>query len=73
MKPIPAPKSDQETIQDKMLKLQSLSDAIIRAKKAFTDKPDYFTAAAVQRLERQRRELRGTLPRLKLAVDNTQS
>lgn len=73
MKPKPAvsTKTLEDTLEDKMMKLKSLSDAILRAKKTFQEKPDYFTAAAVQRLERQRAELRGTLPRLNVVVDNT--
>ena len=57
---LPEPETDA-----KMRKVQALSDAIQRAKEALAASPSQTNALAIQRLVRQRAELRGTLPPLK--------
>jgi hypothetical protein len=61
---IPRP-GDLETIE-KMAKVRALTDAILRARDAHAREKTYATAANIQHLERQRRELQRLLPRLVL-------
>jgi hypothetical protein len=50
---------------EKMAQVQSLSAAIQRAKEALAKDKSYGSASNLQRLIRQRDELRGTMPPLR--------
>jgi hypothetical protein len=52
---------------EKMDQIRSLSSAIYRAKLAQAKDKSYGSAANIQRLVRQRDELRGTMPPLRAA------
>lgn len=54
----------------KLAKLRSLSDAISRAEASLSASPSHPNAIALQRLQRQRSELRATLPPLRLVQSN---
>lgn len=52
-------------LEDKMRVLNRLSDSIDRARRTFVNDPNYKNALAIQHLERQRKDIRRTLPKLK--------
>jgi hypothetical protein len=53
-------------IDGQMGRLQTLSDAIVRAKESVRRDKKYGSALELQRLQKQRDELRRTLPRARL-------
>jgi hypothetical protein len=67
MPPVPAiyiPRPGDLEIAEKMAKVRQLSDAIHRARAAQLREKTYVAMQHVQSLERQRRELWRTLPKL---------
>ncbi len=57
-----------DELAKKMEKIRQLVDAEEVARQAFVKEPTYNNAVAIQRLQRQRKDIRRTLPAIKEAA-----
>jgi hypothetical protein len=61
-----APQPGDVETMEKMQKLQALADAIHRARLNLAEKKTPQSAIELQALKRQRQELQGTMPKLRI-------
>lgn len=70
-RPAPLPKpASEDTIEQKLAKAEALQKAIDKAAHQYKVDPNYVTAAKLQSLQRQHKEIWRTLPSLKVAASN---
>lgn len=57
--------TQEQILMEKMRILNRLSDALEEARRQFMQTPNYQTALQMQRIKRQRDDIRRTLPKLR--------